>query len=270
MKHLAIFCVNYNSYGILDKYLRSIDDNAICLKETAKVDVFIADNTVDNIKTIQTAPYKGISRIQLFSFHKNLGYFKAIYQMMLSVDTGIYDYVIISNVDMTLRPDTLSNLVKSNYPQNTGWIAPAIIAKESGKDLNPQAVTRYTATKLRIMRWFYRIPMAYNIYLHTFHILRRKQMQRHEPGQIYAGHGSFIILTKEYMSRCGIIDFPIFLYCEEIYIAEECLRHELNVVYDPSIAIDDIGKVSTGKAKKSLYYQWNIEGLTYVLDKYFI
>lgn len=269
MKHLAIFCVNYNSYNVLGKYLKSIDDNAISVKETAEVDVFIADNTVDNIKTIPTDGYTGISRIETFPFHKNLGYFKAVNQMMSSVDTGMYDYVIISNVDMTLRHDALQNLLMHTYPEKTGWIAPSIIAQESGKDLNPRAIKRYTAIELRIMRWLYRIPVAYNIYLHTFHKLKRKQILEHKRRWIYAGHGSFMILTKKYLSKCGIIDYPVFLYCEEIYIAENCLWYDLDVIYDPSIVIDDIGKVSTGKVKKKLYYQWNIEGLTYALNSYY-
>lgn len=270
MKYFSIFCVNYKSYRILTSYLQSIDKSGIAAKATATVDVFIADNTDADIEPIDTSEYAGIRNIRVFAFHENIGYFGAIRRMMQAVDTKTYDYIIISNVDMTMRADMLQKLADTVYPENTGWIAPAIISQANGHDLNPQAIHRYTAIKLKTMKWLYRLPMIYNVYVLTLHRLKRKKIQQCPAGRIYAGHGSFIILTGEYVSRCGIIDYPVFLYCEEIYLAEECLRHNLKVVYDPSIAVDDIGKVSTGKAKRSTYYRWNIEGLTYVTGRYFV
>lgn len=267
MKHISIFCVNYNSYDVLDAYLHSIDRSAALVADRARTDVFVADNTETDIKSVNTAGYSGINSIKIFAFNQNMGYFRAIGRMMEAVDTGKYDYVIVSNVDMTLRPDTLATLTDRPQPAGTGWIAPAIISRESGNDLNPQATGRYTAAKLKTMRWFYRLPPVYNLYVNTFH--RLKRMRANAPGEVYAGHGSFIILTREYISRCGNISYPVFLYCEEIYVAEECMRHGLKVIYDPEIKVDDIGKVSTGKAKKSKYYRWNIEGLTYVIDNYY-
>lgn len=267
MEHISIFCVNYNSYDVLDAYLRSIDQSAGQTVGSALVDVFIADNTVDDIKPIATTCHNNVNRIKVFAFHENIGYFKAITRMMKAVDTTPYDFVIVSNVDMTLQTDTLSSLLASRHPDDTGWIAPAIISRGTGNDLNPQATCRYSATKLRIMRWFYRLPPIYNLYVNTFH--RLKRMRTNAPGEVYAGHGSFIVLTREYIARCGIIDYPVFLYCEEIYIAEECGRHGLKVIYNPEIRVDDIGKVSTGKSSKRNYYRWNIEGITYILKKYY-
>lgn len=267
MKHISIYCVNYNSYTVLKSYLRSINQSAALVAGRTLTDVFIADNTVNDIKSIDTAGYNNINRIKVFAFHENLGYFKAITRMMETTDTSIYDYIMVSNVDMTLQSDTLSKLLDSHTSDNTGWIAPAIISRETGKDLNPQATQRYSTAKLKIMRWFYRLPPIYNLYVCTFH--RLKRMRTNTPGEVYAGHGSFIILTREYIARCGIIDYPVFLYCEEIYLAEECSRHGLKVIYNPEIRVDDIGKISTGKAKRSKYYRWNIEGLTYVIDKYY-
>ena len=267
MKHLSIFCVNYNSYDVLDAYLHSIDQSAGQTVGSALVDVFIADNTENDIKPIDTVVYNNTNMIKVFAFHENIGYFKAITRMMKTVDTTLYDFVIISNVDMTLRTDTLSSLLTSQHPNATGWIAPAIISRVTGNDLNPQATRKYSSIKLKTMRWFYRLPPIYNLYVSTFH--RLKRMRTNDPGEVYAGHGSFIILTREYIARCGIIDYPVFLYCEEIYIAEECAQHGLKVIYNPDIHVDDIGKVSTGKAPKSNYYRWNIEGITYILNKYY-
>lgn len=267
MKHIAIFCVVYNSYKELFAYLESID-NATFYAKDCSVDVYVADNTDNDFKDFTVDKYNYIN-VKVYPFHQNLGYFGAIKKMMEKEEYTKYDYIIISNVDMTLRQNTLQVLINNSYPTDTGWIASSIISKRTGLDMNPRVINRYSAKKLEIMKWLYKHPLAYQFYLYTFHKLKQSRISTFEPGFIYAGHGSFIILTKEYFFKCGIIDYPVFLYCEEIYIAEKCLRNNLKVIYDTSIRVDDIGRISTGKAPQSTYYKWNIEGLTYILDKYY-
>jgi GT2 family glycosyltransferase len=196
-----------------------------------------------------------------------LGYFGAIQKMMSKTNILLYDYVIISNVDVIISPDFFSKL--ANYPlsPNDGWIAPAIISQNDGCDLNPQATHRYSLTKLKILHFFYQHPTVNWLYEHTLHLSKRHQ--HHQPGQVYAGHGSFIVLTHEYFVRCGIIDYPIFLYGEEIYIGEQCLRNKLTVNYFPSLQVNDIGNVSTGKMKRSFYYKCNADAIKYIIDNYY-
>ena len=82
-------------------------------------------------------------------------------------------------------------------------------------------------------------------------------------------HGSFIILTKEYFKRCGIINYPCFLFCEEIYLGEQCKEHQLAVVYEPSLRIDDDEHASTGNFKGKKYCQFNYQALSYIIKKYY-
>lgn len=266
-KRLAIFCVTYNSYKELYDYLKSIQVAALSLTANAAIDVFVADNTTDHYENIRFRCEAMKFRLKVYPFHQNLGYFGAIREMMKREVCGMYDYVIVSNVDVTLEPDSINRLVHASFGQDTGWIAPAIISGKTGCDMNPFTTKRYTASKLKIMRRLFKYPLLHRLYHLTLHQIKRRKS--HKAGTIYAGHGSFIILTREYIRRCGPIDYPVFLYGEEIYLAEECRLHGLNVVYNPSVRINDIGKVSTGKAPKSNYYRWNWEGLTYLIGRYY-
>ena len=63
---------------------------------------------------------------------------------------------------------------------------------------------------------------------------RKKYLVVGSPKDVYAGHGSFIILTKYYLSKVGIVNYPVFLFCEEIYLAEMCRINNLLVRYEPS------------------------------------
>lgn len=266
-KRIAVFCVTYNSYRELHDYLKSIQTATSALTASTTVDVFVADNTDRQYQTINVPTEDTGYRLKVYPFHQNLGYFGAIREMMKREACATYDYVIISNVDVTMAPDCMERLVSASFGKDTGWVAPAIISNKTGVDMNPFTTRRYTARKLKTMRLFFRYPLLHRIHHYTFHQLKRRRT--HQPGLVYAGHGSFIILTKEYIARCGTVNYPVFLYGEEIYLAEECRRHGLTVVYTPDIRVNDIGKVSTGKAPKSDYYHWNHEGLTYLIDTYY-
>ncbi len=265
MKRFAIYCVTYNSYKELYQYLDSICTAVREVKDTVTVDVFVADNTDKEYQEITY--HTDLIHLRIFAYQQNLGYFGGIRRMMEEVSPLSYDYTIISNVDMFLHADTLRDLCAYQCEENTGWIAPAILSKIYQMDLNPQSVNRYTLKTLRLAWLTYRIPFIHDFYAKTFHKQRHKA--QHPRGYIYAGHGSFFILTKQYFQRCGPINYPIFLYDEELYVAEECRLHGLKVMYEPSISVSDIGKVSTGKTKRKLYRRWNAEGITYIIRKYY-
>ena len=105
------------------------------------------------------------------------------------------------------------------------------------------------------------------VYNHTLY--KSKKLVSHQRGEIYAGHGSFIILTKRFFEACGIITYPVFLFCEEIYLGELCQQHGLKVVYEPNICVTDAEHASTSSFRRSKYCQFNYQALSYILKTYY-
>jgi GT2 family glycosyltransferase len=265
MIQAAIYCVVYQTYQELYKYLDSIR-LALSKSDLFEVSVFIADNTTEDYQHIPDAEFPKM-HIHVYNFHKNYGYFGSIKKMMKATDLKNFNYIIISNVDVRLNESFFTQLQSFPITKNTGWIAPAIISTKDGCDLNPQATVRYTLKKLRILKFLYDHPLVMWIYENS--IYRIKRHAKHSTGRVYAGHGSFIILTHEYIKRCGIINYPPFLYCEEIYLGEMCRLHHLTVNYQPSIVVSDIGGVSTGRLKRRKYYQYNSDATKYIIDTFY-
>lgn len=266
---IAVFCVTYHSYQALFDYYQSL----IKAAEFAKCQVFfhVADNTDTSFESIKLEETEWIHP-QVFPFHENLGYFGAIRKTMALANLQGYDYLVLSNVDMTVDKACLKNLCTSQVSTNVGWIAPQIFSGSENRDLNPALWQRYSKRKLQLVRMLYMHPLILRLYEKTLY--KRKHLQTALHAQtarkdIYAGHGSFIILTREYVNRCGIIDYPVFLYDEELYLAEECRSHDLKVIYEPSIKIYDIGKISTGKMPSEFYCKCNKEGIDFILKKYY-
>ena len=104
MKTVAIYCVNYQTYTELRSFLQSVNQAANEASGVIRVDVFCADNTE---KDYQEITYSGKHiRFKLFPFNQNKGYFGAVHDMMTQTSPIQYDFVIISNVDVTFDEDT--------------------------------------------------------------------------------------------------------------------------------------------------------------------
>lgn len=266
MKSIAILCVNYNSYDELYNYLDSISISVRQAGSSCMTKVFIADNSTTDIRDIDQA-YAGLC---IKSYRTgNLGYFGGISYLMKHNDMSMYDYVIISNVDIQIQTDMLARLSTAEYDDSIAWIAPRIWSKLEGRDRNPKVSRRYSKRKLNILRTLFRYPILYFLYTHSLY--KRKKIAQSAPAakQIYAGHGSFIILTRQYIQKCGIIDYPVFLFGEEIYLAEEIMKQNLTVHYDPSLCVNDMEHASTGQMLRKSYCKYNFDALSYILRKYY-
>jgi len=266
IQNIAIFCITYNSYNELYAYLRSMDEAASLVKNMCQVTVFVTDNTEKNPQNIEFE-CKAIC-LKLFQVHKNLGYFGGAKYAMDRVDLSVFQYVAISNVDLTFDKQAFVDLLKLEVSENVGWLATQLCSLDEGRDRNPSVFHRYSKSKLQMLRFMFGVPVLMWLYRNTFY--KRKAIRRElPPMDIYAGHGSFILLTAEYFKRCGKVDYPVFLYGEELYIAEKCSQHSLVVRYEPSVCLYDKEHCSTGKMKKSFYYECNYKALSYILKTFY-
>lgn len=265
MTNIAVYCVNYHSYAALATFVESVK-SSLAQAANVRLTLHVADNTDRDWQPVSVAAAPNLS-VRVFDYHINDGYFGAVKKMMLAASPLDFDYSLVSNVDLTLDAAFFKTLAARKTAQDEGWIAPCIFSETEKRDRNPKIVCRYSKKRLQLLRLMFRFPALYTLYTRTAY--RRKQFSRHAQGQYYAGHGAAIILTREYSRRCGIIDYPVFLFCEEIYLAEQCLRNGLKVVYDPAMKIFDVGGVSTGKMKSRVYARRNAEAINYILNNYY-
>lgn len=245
MKRIAVFCVTYNSDTELELFRDSLERAAKKAEGLVTLDIYVARNTAED----------------------NPGYFGAVRRLMEKIDVMTYDYCIISNVDLKMEEDFLIKLANYNCAEDTGWIAPQIWSAKEKRDRNPRQTSRYSLSRLKLLKLLYRFPLLDTLYTKTFY--RRKQFLRSQPGAVYSGHGSFIILTRSYIQKCGKIDYPMFLFCEEIWLAEKCRLAGLKVIYDPSMTIYDTEHVSTGRMDHRFFCQCNYDAIQYIIKSFY-
>lgn len=266
MKTILIVCVNYNSYDALWNYLQSIAD--ACQKcNDFSIEIKIADNSskpkvVDfQILNLNIALYK-------FS---NLGYFGAAFQIINSLsDVSGFDYVFITNVDVILPDNFFTKLSNVSLNDNVGWIAPNIISLTTNKRYNPYIVERYSKLKIELIELMYRFPFVHKIYNRTIHQWKKnKRTAICNNMEIYAGHGSFFILTRPFFLDYKPLTYPVFLFGEEIFIAETIKEKKLKVEYVPSLLVYDKDHVSTKHMSNKSHYKAFLESIQFIKNRYY-
>lgn len=177
-----------------------------------------------------------------------------------------YDYLILSNSD--IHVNVIEALGK--LEEDTAVIAPYTHLPE-GKVQNPNIPWRINCL-------FELLKKAYDtdsrIRLAIPHIMTRlsreffkvyKLITRKDFYRIYSCHGSFIIFTKKAVDRLyPFFDDRMFLYNEELYLAENCRIKNVPVYYCPQIDVLHLEGASTGnqfgfernKESFSILYRW--------------
>lgn len=280
---VCIIAVCHNSYEATLNYLNSV---YVALREAnVELDLFLVDNSL-------VIDYKMVSKIRdynsprfnvIYAESENLGYFPSAIAVidLMNINTLAYQYLAISNVDIALAPNFFSELELISVDSNIGVFAPSISSEIKNVDRNPKICIRPSATKLKLNRLlfsnvgFYFLLRLGNNFRLKFTSWRKligwhqsKPANHFSNETIYAAHGSFVLLTNEFLKRVGNPDYPMFLFGEEIYIAESAKQHELSTIFIPSLKIFDSEHVSTSLMPSKLYREWNINALDYILSKY--
>ena len=87
--------------------------------------------------------------------------------------------------------------------------------------------------------------------------------------QIYAPHGSFVIFTHKFIKKNNKFNYPMFLFGEEIYVAEKSREYNLDVIYLPDLVVFDDEHVSTSLMRPEIYRSYNYKALSYILRHFY-
>lgn len=243
MKKILLICVTYHSDKELHIFVESVHRAAERVKGKIQVDIEVADNGQDN---------RGY-----------LGGALPIY----NAKAKDYDFVSISNVDLQLAEDFFEHLLAVDT-NGIGWMAPDIYTDKINRHENPYMMSRPTKRNFRIWNIIYSSTLIYRFY-HRLYVLKGRKAKTYPACGIYAGHGSFMLFTRAFVERNPVLQFPGFMYGEEIYLAELVREAGLNVQYVPTLRIANIGNINTGLINQAQKSKWSKESLHAIYKAFF-
>ncbi|BCV53199.1 hypothetical protein [Shewanella algae] len=204
--------------------------------------------------------------------YDNLGYFPGFYAASQNFDVKEFDFVIVCNVDLALDEVFFRELCAFDS-EYTCILAPSIISKENGRDLNPKILSRPPRRKINFLYFMFKHPFLYRIYrkLSLGRAERAAQKIRtFDDGlSIYAPHGSFIIFGKSFFKSGGDINYPRFLFCEELYLGELTRKIGGKIRYSKTLKILDNEHGSTSKINAEFLSKHHVLSYKYILEHFF-
>src|SRR6266567_442626 len=228
-------------------------------------------------------------QIRCIEAPRNLGYFggadHGLKQYLASSE--LPDWVIVCNVDIEFRdPQFFTALRELESVESLGVVAPCIWSARWKRDLNPKIAQR--PTKGRML--FYKFILG-NYYLQTIYellsvfknglkaslrlVLARfrgsqgERKQRDTMPPIYAPHGSCIIFSQRYFRNAGSLEYSMFLFGEEIFVAESARKLGLSVMYCSQLTVLDKENAYTGVIRTSKVARHLKDATDHVVQNYF-
>lgn len=260
--------VNYKTEEKTISWIKSIHD------KNPFASIIVVDNSkADNPNLTKQIDELNIHNVQYIDPGSNLGYFNgaAAGYHQLAEDS---DWVVVSNVDIEL--DSFDMDVYLEKYKDVGVIAPSIISIESGFDKNPYRLYRPSRKMVLIKKIAFSNAMFAVLYSFLSRIRSRIIINQHidvakcdEGTSIYLPYGACFIFSKNYFDKGCQIDFPLFLYGEELYVAEQSRRAGIDIIYVPSIRFMNHEHASTSSLMKHTVRKYNYEAMKYILEEFY-
>jgi GT2 family glycosyltransferase len=275
-QNVLLVCVKYDSDPETALYMESLRR----LDGQPNLQVLIVDNAV----SAHVAAMPMDTRFTLLRSNENLGYFGGARRGISKYleEHPLPDWIIVSNVDLLVTdPQFIQKLNALKCAPHVGAVAPRIVSALTGRDQNPFMRDRPSALRMHLYKWSYRSRLALNIHelaSAAFHRLRSilgrftlpNAAVAHDVSEkMYAPHGSFVVLSREYFRAGGSLDFPCFLFGEEIYLAESLRTLGLDVIYEPSLEVVHQEHKSTKLLKSRKLARFVASSAAYCADTYF-
>ncbi|MGH9680105.1 MAG: glycosyltransferase family 2 protein [Candidatus Acidiferrales bacterium] len=226
----------------------------------------------------------GLADFELHELAANAGYFgaaKAGVDRFLERQGGLPDWIIVCNHDVLIEDRGFFARLFAQDVSAAGVIAPRIQLLPGRMDQNPfmrrrpgrlrWAGLRFSSSSYRVAEvwdWMSRKKRALQSYREA-HSRNPAGRQKAEREWIYAPHGSFFIFSRKYFEAGGFLDQNLFLYGEEIFVAETCRSLGLPVIYEPSLSVLHNEHTTTGRRVSRFSYECQKKALRYVGARYF-
>lgn len=272
MKKIVVLCVNYNNSKEVLEFIDILRNQNIY----SKLDVVIVDNSENEgeFKTLSTL-LSQYNNIFLFKTQKNLGYLKGVdfgLKQYLK-DNKMPEWIIISNTDIKFTKSNFFEELLNLYPNGyDGIIAPSIYSAKKKYYQNPYKLERYKKKELVLLRLLHTNFIIYiivNKILNLIKKIRRQNLKKINCREIYAPHGSFIIINKSYFEKGGDLDFGSFLFCEEIFIAEKSRRIGTKIFYDKRLKVIHNEHSTVTFIMKKKLFKYNFQSIDYCINEFF-
>jgi len=280
MAKAIIITISYKSVVSTLELLHSLQH----MRALSEIDTVVVDNSCggEDLSSIRHAMGQ-LRNMELLESSTNRGYFGAArfaLEHYLAQGRGLPDWLIVCNHDVLIEDQNFFSRLFTLDPSTVGIIAPRIQVLQNGTEQNPFMKYRPGALRWQVFRFAKSSYAVAVVWDWMSRLKKTLKALRWVPGQgagetqippsepIYAAHGSFFIFSRSYFERGGYLDENLFLYGEEVSVAEICRSLKLPIIYEPSLRVLHNEHQSTGRVISRVSYEREKRALRYVTSHY--
>jgi GT2 family glycosyltransferase len=250
MTRVQLIFANYGCADDIKACIGSLPANG----GAVRIDVLVVNNGGDPFEASMVS-LPAHCTLNILTPSRNVGYFGAAVEALVHDTTsGAPDFRILCNPDIEFTdPAFFTKLAGLELPQSVAMIAPAVVSGISGADQNPYLSSRPGPALMGRWRLVYSSWLVYAAYGLLSHARLRLLRARPRPGArpargtIYAPHGAFIVFANRFLENAsGLADIP-FLFAEELFLGEICLREGREVLYLPELEVRHVEHATTAR-----------------------
>lgn len=229
----------------------------------------ITCNKCRNIEVFRTKMEKIKLKSYVFNPGKNLGYLNGCLYGLKKYGEN-YTWAVISNTDVEFMSNRFfKNFIGEKYGTEIGCVGPDVCLQDAITHQNPFFLTRPSRRAMKLRRAIYSNYPLYSLYCLLSSMkakLKKKTVER--SGQVYSVHGSIVVLRKKVVDALLEGENQIFMYGEELYIAEIVRKNNLISYYDKELEIRHKENQVTGKNPSRRKQEWISRSTSFLVSRF--
>lgn len=184
-----------------------------------------------------------------------------------------FHWNVICNTDISIKNSFFSIITMKDWDNETWAIAPDVRRLSNGNKQNPFRQNRISRERMNQYRIIYSNPVTFLLFNYAVRIkrkIKKTEVPDISESKIYAEDGSIFILHEDCVSALLADDSEkLFMYGEEIYLAEIIRANKKIIEYYPRIQVihNENGTTSLVGIKRK--QKWFKESFDFIWDKYY-
>lgn len=273
---VLVICMNYFSDEDTIAFARSV----LSQNHSSAIQVLVVDNSTVKPPNVKLHPLQGDNnQVTILYPERNLGYFGgAAWGLKRYLETEeLPEWVLVTNTDIEFPDQDFFRRLFELYPDGfNGVVAPSILSGMNGCNQNPFMKRRPSKYRMHFLKWVF---MTYpTLFIYQSLAMIKSMIKKGkladcnevlQPMTIYAPHGSFILFDKKYFLSGGNLDYDVFLFGEEVFVAETVRRKKVEIRFDPRLSVLHQEHATTGIIKNKKMAKFVKESSAYCADQYF-
>ncbi len=260
MRDLAVAITVYNNENEVLKFVKGLKKQSII----DRIQLLVTCNACKDIETFKNKLLQVLPSALVFNPNKNLGYLNGcLYSVKKAGNT--FSWVMVSNTDIEFKNDDFFEKALYSVPKDVWCIGPDIVLSANGAHQNPFLIKRPSKRRLQIWKIAYSNYPFFWLYFKLSE-LKPKVYQENtmHSGTVYAIHGSCFLIRKECANSIIASCDGIFMYGEELLVAEIVNQNRKKIYCNMSIGRIQKENQVTGNVDMKRKQKWFKDSIMYI------